>query len=324
MKHFPRYVLGCAAAACIGIQQSALSQTFPAKPMRMIMALAGGSEGFARLVAQKMTEDFGQPVLVETQAGAGGAIGASMVARSAPDGYTILYAATNSQVYHKFLSKSTLYDPIRDFTAITKIGEAVLCIISNPAAPFASFKEMIDYAKRNPGKLSFGTSGIGTTHHLAAELIKQITGVDMVHVPYKSGGQLLTGVISGQVPVGFGILATATSQLKSGKLRVFAVVNDWRYHGIPDIATVRELLPGFEQPPGWMGFLGPAALPAPVLGRLHGELVKVLNLPEMRTKSEDFGFVLGTSNSPEEFATALKRDLDTVGRIVKAAGIQPE
>jgi len=318
-------VWSCLAAAVVAWAGTPLvfAQPYPGKPIRMVVALAGGSEGFARLVAQKAAEDFGQPVLVETQGGAGGAMGASMVAHSAPDGYTILFAATNSQLYHGFLSRTRLYDPVKDFTPITKIGEAILCIAANPSAPYTSFREFIQYAKSNPGRVSFGTSGVGTTHHLAAELIEQIAGIDMVHVPYKGGGQLLSDVVGGQIPVAFTILATAAPHVKSGKLRILALVNNHRYRTLPDIPSVHEMLPGFEMPPGWMGYFGPAGLPAPVLARLNAELVKVLNLPEIRARSDDFGFALGTS-TPEELGALLKRDLATVAKIVKAANIQPE
>ncbi len=323
MKCVERFIAGVAGAVCITISTAGISQTFPAKPLRMILALGGGAEVLARLVAQKSGESLGQPMVLETQSGAGGAMGAQMVARAAPDGYTILFAASNSQIYHAFLSRSVLYDPIKDFTPITRIGQAVLCVVVNPAAPFGSFKEFTDYARRNPGKVSFGTSGIGTTHHLAAELIKQLAGIDMVHVPYKGGGQVLTDLVGGQIPMAFTILATALPHVKAGKMKIMAVVNDRRYHTIPEVATLREMLPGFEMPPGWMGLFGPAGLTTPVQRRLNTELAKALNHPDVRLKGDELGMAMDTS-TPEELAAELKRDIGTVSRIVKAAGIQPE
>jgi len=301
----------------------AAAQSYPTKPIRTVIALGGGAEVLARLVAQRAGDALGQPIIVESQSAAGGAIGAQMVARSAPDGYTILFAATNSQVWHVFLARSTPYDPVKDFTPITKIGEALLCVVASNAFPVNSMKELVDYARRNPGKVSYGTSGVGTTHHLSGELIKQIAGIDMVHVPYKGGAQVLTDVVADRIPVAFSILATADSLLKAGKMKLLAVNNARRSPLLPNVPTISEQIPGYESPPGWMGYFAPAGLPQPVLQRLHGELVKALNHPEVRSKSEDMGFLIGTS-TPEEFAAQIRHDLDLAGKIVKASGIQPE
>ncbi len=310
-----------AAAALLPLAVAA--QSYPSKPMRNIIALGGGAEVLARLVSDRAGAALGQPIVVEAQSAAGGAIGAQMVARAAPDGYTFLFAATNSQVWHVFLSKTTPYDPIKDFTPITKIGEALLCVVASPSFPVNSMKELVEYAKRNPGKISYGTSGIGTTHHLSGELIKQVAGIDMVHVPYKGGAQVLTDTVGGRIPIAFTILATADSLLKAGKLKAIAVNSAKRSPLLPNVSTISEDVPGYETPPGWMGYFGPAGMPQPVLARLHAELVKALNAPEVRSKSQDMGFVIGTS-SPEEFAAQLKRDLEIAGKVVKTAGIEPE
>jgi tripartite-type tricarboxylate transporter receptor subunit TctC len=311
-----------AVAVCL-FACAAWAQSYPSKPIRTIIALGGGAEVLARLVGQKAGDALGQPIIVEAQSAAGGSIGAQAVARAAPDGYTILFAATNSQVWHVFLARSTPYDPVKDFTPITKIGEALLCVVANNDFPVNSMKELVEYARRNPGKVSYGTSGIGTTHHLSGELIKQVTGIDMVHVPYKGGAQVLTDTVGGRIPVAFSIVATADSLLKSGKLKLLAVNNAKRSPLLSHVPTISEEIPGYESPPGWMGYFGPAGLPQPVLKRLHAELTKALNSPEVRSKSEDMGFVIGTS-APEEFAAQIKRDLELAGKIVKGSGIQPE
>ncbi len=302
---------------------AAQAQNWPAKPIRTVLALGGGAETLARLVAQRAGDALGQPIIVESQSAAGGAIGAQMVARSAPDGYNILFAATNSQIWHVYLSRSTPYDPVKDFTPITKIGEALLCVVASNAFPPNSIKELVDYARRNPGKVSYGTSGVGTTHHLSGELIKQITGIDMVHVPYKGGTQVLTDLVADRIPVAFSILATADPLLKSGKMKLLAVNNAKRSPLLPNVPTISEQGPGYESPPGWKGYFGPAGQPPAILGRLHAELVKALNNPEVRAKSNDMGFVIGTS-TPEEFAAQIRRDLDVAAKIVKASGVQPE
>jgi tripartite-type tricarboxylate transporter receptor subunit TctC len=301
----------------------ALSQTYPTKPVRVVMAVSGGAEIIARVVGQKLSESLGQPVILEIQSGAAGAVGAEMVSKALPDGHTLLLAVSSSQIMRPHLTRNTPYDPVKDFTPIIKVAEAVLCVAADPAAPFGTLKEMVDYARKNPGKLSYGTSGIGTVHHLAAELIRQLTNIDIVHVPYKTAPQVITDVMAGRIPVAFTILATITPNVKSGKIKLLAIYNTRRFHLIPDVPTVTEEIPGYEPPPSWMGYFGPGGLPQPMVLRLNGELVKIFKDPELQARADGIGFMLTTS-TPEEFAATLKRDLATVGRIVKSAGINPE
>jgi tripartite-type tricarboxylate transporter receptor subunit TctC len=314
-----------AVSACFGAAGPAPAdaQTYPSRPIRSIMTVAGGADIVARLVAQGLTEALGQPVVVEAQAGAGGAIGAETVARAAPDGHTIMLASASSMVINRFLSKSARLDPLKDFTPITKAFEAVALIVSSPSLPVDSVKELIEYARRNPGKLSFGTSGMGTTHHLAGESIRLLTGIDWVHVPYKGGPPVLTDMVGGQIQVGFTVLATATPFIKSGKVKVLAVNGAKRFHVIPNVATIGEQLPGYEAPPTWGGYFGPAAMPPVIATRLRDEIVKVLNRPEVRAKAEGIGFMVATG-TPEELAETIRRDTAYTARIVKAIGIQPE
>ncbi len=311
------------AAVSMSLSAAALAQTYPAKPIRLVMAVSGGAEVVVRIVAQKFQESIGQPMLIEIQSGAAGAQGAETVARAAPDGYTLLLATSSSQTMRPFLTKNTPYDPVRDFTPVIRVAEAVLCVAANPSAPFNNVREMVDYAKKNPGKLSYGSSGVGTNHHLSAELIRQATGIDIVHVPYKTATQLMTDTISGQIPVAFTILATISSNVKAGKLKILGIYNSQRYHVIPDVPTIGEQVPGYEPPPGWMGYLGPGGLPRPIVTRLNSELARFYREPELQAKADGIGFMLSTS-TPEEFAATIRRDLAAVERIVKAAGIQPE
>ena len=300
-----------------------LAQPYPSKPVRVIMAVSGGAEVLVRVAGQKLGEALGQPVVLEIQSGAAGAVGAEMVAKAAPDGHTLLLAASSSQTMRPHLTRNTPYDPVRDFTPIIRVAEAVLCVAADPAAPFQTLREMIDYARRNPGKLTYGTSGIGTNHHLAAELIRQSTHVDMLHVPYKTAPQVITDVMAGRIPVAFTILATIMPNVKAGKLRVLAIYNTRRYPLIPDVPTVSEEIPGYEPPPGWMGYFGPAGLSSGVVQRLNVELARIFKEPEMQARAEGIGFMLTTS-TPEEFAATVKRDFAAVGRIVKTAGINPD
>jgi tripartite-type tricarboxylate transporter receptor subunit TctC len=309
-------------AALLSLPCICAAQAYPAKPVRMVLAVAGGAEAVARIVAQRIAGPLGQPVIVDPQSGAGGAVGAEMVARATPDGHTILLAAVSTQVVRVFVTKNTPYDPIRDFTPITQVADTVVCIVANPSLPASSLKELIDYARRNPGKVSYGSSGIGTAQHLSFEMLKQLTGADIVHVPYKSGNQSLAALLGGEIPLATSILATTSSHIKAGKLKLLALIDTKRYPVVPNVPTVTEVVPEFEAMPAWMGFFGPGRLPAAIQTRLHDEMVKALSAPDVRAKAEEIGFVVQTS-TPDEFAAKIKRDLGTVGRIVKAVKYQP-
>jgi len=315
--------LSIALLIALTAAHAANAQQYPAKPVRTIMTIAGGADVVARLVAQGLTESLGQPFIVEAQAGAGGAVGAEMVTRAAPDGYTIMLAAAANIVGRQFLVKNHSYDAIKSFTPIAKVADTVLVIIAPANSPFNSMRDVIEYAKKNPGKISYGTSGIGTNHHLSAEVIRMMTGIDWVHVPYKGGPPVITDTITGQIHVGFSILATISPFLKSGKLKIIAVNNASRYPLIPDISTVAEQLPGYEVPPGWMGYLGPAGMPAAIVQRLNAEIVRIMNSPEVSGKAANIGFIAST-NTPDAFAAMIKSNLAVMGKLVKAAGIQPE
>ncbi|HTQ74314.1 MAG TPA: tripartite tricarboxylate transporter substrate-binding protein [Burkholderiales bacterium] len=313
--------IGLALAAWVDV--AAGEPAYPARPIRSVMTVAGGADIIARLVAQGVAGSLGQPVVVETQSGAGGAIGAEAVARAAPDGYTIMLTSASALVMNRFLSKSARLDPLKDFTPITKAFETIAVVVTTPAQPFASMRELIAYAKRNPGKLSYGTSGVGTTHHLSGESIHLLTGIDWVHVPYKGGPPVLTDLVGGRIQVGFSVLATAAPFVASGKVKLLAVNGTKRYHVIPDVPTVSEQLPGYEPPPTWAGYFGPAGMPPAVVSRLHDEIVRVLELPAVRAKAEEIGFPIATS-TPEELNATIRRDVEHTAGIVEAIGIRPE
>jgi len=311
----------CAALAVFA--SAAQAQPYPSRPIRAIMTVAGGADIIARLVAQGLTASMGQPVVVETQSGAGGAIGAEAVARAAPDGYTIMLTSESALVMNRFLSKSARLDPLKDFTPITKAFETIAVVETTLAQPFASMRELIAYAKRNPGKLSYGTSGVGTTHHLSGESIRLLTGIDWVHVPYKGGPPVLTDLVGGEIQVGFSVLATAAPFIASGRVKLLAVNGAKRYHVIPDVPTVSEQLPGYEPPPTWGGYFGPAGMPQAIVARLHDEIVHVLESPAVRAKAEEVGFPIATS-TPEELIAGIRHDIEYTRRIVTAVGIEPE
>jgi tripartite-type tricarboxylate transporter receptor subunit TctC len=303
----------------------ASAQAYPSKPVRIVTEFVAGSIGDAglRVVTNRMAETLGQPVVVDNRAGGGGTLAAETVARSAPDGYSMLYASSNTQVVRPHLVKGNTLDPLRDFTPVTAVSEPTIVIVANPSVPASDLKSLIDYARANPGRLSYATSGIGSTYHLAGEQIRQLAGVDMVHVPYKALAQSLLDTVSGQVPLTYAITGQAMPHVKAGKLKIVAAVSEARLPGLPDVATVAESVKGFEPPPVWAGLFGPAGLPAPVLRRFYADTAKVLQQDDVKAKIAETGQrVIG--NSPEDFSVMVRRHFDLVGRIVKSAGIQPE
>ncbi len=304
---------------------AAVAQAYPAKPVRMIQSLGvgGGSDPLARMIAQKLGEALGQPVVVETQAGAGGAIGASMVARAAADGYTIGFAAASGLVLRKFLTRSVLYDTLKDFTPIMVLGETLACVVATPAIGVNSLPEAIEYAKRNPGKVNYGSSGIGTVHHLSGVVVEQLGGGSLTHVPYKSGGDSLNGLLSGQVQLVFGIIGTMVPHARAGKVRILAINSGKRFPRMPEIPTIAEVLPGYERPPGWNGFVGPAGLPAPITKRLYEDLNRIANSNDVSEKLLDLGFLVDTQ-TPEQFSAQLRRSFEISERITRAAKLEPE
>jgi tripartite-type tricarboxylate transporter receptor subunit TctC len=303
----------------------AAAQSFPVKPVRMVTQFSAGASGDVglRTITGPLSELLGQPVVVDNRAGAGGVVAAEMVKNAPPDGYTLLCATSATQVIRLYVAKATPFDPVKDFTPITQTIEAITTIIVNPNVPANNLRELVDYARKNPGKVAYGTSGVGSEHHLSGEQISQLGGVQMLHVPYKASAQGLLDVVSGRLPMAFSIYMVALPHIKSGKIRALAVVRDKRTPLLPDLPAVPEMVPGFEPPPSWVGIFGPANLPGPILKRLNGDIVKVLNTPEPRAKLTEQGLEI-IGNTPEEFAAKIERQKQLVARIVKGAGIQPE
>ena len=318
-----RLVRLAAGLAAAGSAAAALAQAYPAKPIRVIMAVQGGAEVTVRVMANKVSEAMGQPLVIEMMPGAGGAQAAETVMRAAPDGYTIMYTGASAMVIRKFVTKNTRYDPVTDFSPIIRLNETVLHIMVNPSLPVSSMQELVEYAKKNPGKLSWGTSGVGTSHHLSGELIRMLTGIDWVHVPYKGAPPVVTDLIAGRIQVGFGTISTVAPILNSGKIRMIAINNGQRYPLFANVPTVAEQLPGYVAPPSFTGYYGPAGLPKPIVQRLYGEYLKAATSPEARAKAEELGYFQGTG-TPEELAESIKQGLAIVEKIVRGSGIQPE
>jgi tripartite-type tricarboxylate transporter receptor subunit TctC len=309
--------------AALSLPAVAWAQAWPVKPIRIVLTISGGGETNARVVMDRMSAAIGQPFVVDAQSGAGGAVGATAVARATPDGYTLLYGTNSAMTLRRFLVKDLPYDTLRDFVPLAKIGEATSAVAAPAGAPFTTLADVIEYAKKNPGKISYGTPGVGTTHHLSGVLIEQMTGAKMVHVPYKSSPQSAIDLVAGRVDIVFTTMSTFLPFVESGKLKIVAINGGSRFPSMPSVPTVNDILPAFERPSSWIGTFAPTGTPQPIVRRLSDEFVKQVGQPEVRAKV----WSLGTFADPqpsEQFAAFLKRDVESVGRLMKAAGIQPE
>lgn len=318
-------ILLAASALLFSHTAPTLAQSYPAKPIRMIAEFGAGSGGdlVLRAIQAPVGEALGQPVIIENRPGASGVLAATQVSQASPDGYIIGALTPNGLVSRRFLAKGGVpIDVFKDLTPLSAVGETVTLVLASQTSPVKTLKEMIDYGKANPGKLSYGTSGFGTTHHLSQEQVRMITGADLLHIPYKTGVEAVQGLLSNQIPIAYSILGSIGPHLKSGKVMALARVGTTRYEGLLDVPALAELAPGFQTPPSWTGIFGPPNLPPAVLGRLGRDLVKALNLPATKAKLLETGFeVIG--NSPLEFAAMIKSQVELTGKIVKAANIQP-
>jgi tripartite-type tricarboxylate transporter receptor subunit TctC len=317
-------IAGMALALGLAAAQGALAQSFPVKPLRMVVPFPpGGIDTQARVLAQKMADDLGQPVIVENRAGANGYIGSVNVARSAPDGYSMLFTASSTMVIGPLLSKNTPFDPIKDFTPIINVYESLQTLAVPVGLPVNSVKELVDLARKQPGKMSYSSSGIGSWVHLTAEVFKQVTQTDMVHVPYKGTGPMAADLAAGRVEVSFPSYSTALSFLAANKIKILALAAPKRSPGTPDIPTVAETFPEFQRPPTWIALFGPAGLPQPVLRRLSAAAAKSLDSAELRALyAKAHVAILG--GTPEELGATMRTDWDITAQIIKRLGIQPE
>src|SRR3954465_14252826 len=276
MRPFIACLFLCLAA------QAVAQQSFPARPVRMVVGFApgGGTDIMARLVSQKLSERWGQPVVVDNRTGASGNIGAELVARAAPDGYTLL-TAFSSHSSNAALSKLS-FDINKDFSSITQIASGPAVVIANPAVPGKTLAGMIAHAKAHPGTIKYGSSGVGTPVHLAGELMQQMTGAQMVHVPYKGIAPAMTAILAGDIQLTFATPISAAAHLKSGRLIALAVAGTTRFPTLPDVPTAAEAgLPGYEIE-FWYALLGPAGMPASLVDRIQREVAAILTAPDMK------------------------------------------
>jgi tripartite-type tricarboxylate transporter receptor subunit TctC len=298
---------------------------YPTKPVRLIVPFppGGGNDTMARTVGQKLSEAFGQQVVIDNRGGAGGNIGAEIAARAAPDGYTLFLGGTGSHGTNPNLHAKLPYDPVKDFAPISLIASAPLLVVVPPSLPVRSINELIQLAKARPGQLNFASSGTGTIAHLAAELLNSMANIKIQHVPYKGTGPALTDLLSGQVQLMFNSAVSMLPQVRGGKLRAIAMTGTKRLAAMPDLPTVAESgVPGYEAA-SWYGVLAPARTQRAIVDTLNREIVKITRIPELRERlAADGAEPAGTS--PEEFAAHIKRELARWAKVIAQAHIRPE
>lgn len=300
-------------------------QTFPIQPVRVLVGFApGGTTDIpARTVSTKLGELWGSPVLVDNRPGAGGSLAAGMVAKSPADGYTLLLCNLATHGINSALYKKLSYDAVADFTPIGQIGTAPNVLVVHPSMQAKSMAELLVYAKANSGKLNLAHAGVGSSQHLSIELLRSMTGTDIVHVPYKGGAPALSDVIGGQVPGMIAGLPTALAAIKAGKVRALSVTTAARSPHAPDVPTIAESgVPEYEVT-NWSGLCAPAGLPKPLLTKLNADLQQVLIVPETRQRLADQG-VDASPMTPEQFASKIKAELVKWARLIRDAGITPE
>jgi tripartite-type tricarboxylate transporter receptor subunit TctC len=302
----------------------ASAQTFPSKPVRVISTLTAGSpaDGLIRIASQRLAESLGGAVVVEVQAGAGGILGAQAVARAAPDGHTLLYTLSTTIVITPQLLKNRPYE-LKDFTPILVASRAAISMLAHVSFPPNNIRELVDYAKANPGKLAYGSNGIGGTYHLEMEMLKQAHNLDIAHVPYKGGTDALLAVVAGTIPIGFAPAASAMSQVRSGKVKILAILDYQRVADFPDIPSMGEQFSGYEKMSSGVDLYGPAGLSPALLKRLNAELVKAFSQPDVRQRMKEISFPYDGTGPEDMLATRIK-ELASSARAIKAAGLKPE
>jgi len=316
---------GAVAMAACGMWGTTGAQTFPAKPIRIVIAypVGGGADYTARPIAQKLTERWGQPVLIDSRSGGSAMIGGDHVAKSPPDGYTMLLSASSEVSLNVTLFRKMPYDPVRDLQPLTLIGTTPPLLLVHPSLPVKNVKELVALARAHPGALNYASIGTGSPQHFAGELIKTTFHIQMTHVPYKGAAPALIDVVGGHVPIGLVAPTTAVQHVKAGRLRALAVTSEKRSGSMPDVPTIAEQgAPGFDIVQ-WYALWLPARTPKDIVDKLHDEIVRIIQTPDFRQKQQDVATdVVGSS--VEALAAYQKASIEKFRKIATAAGIQPE
>ena len=310
---------------CAFTFSAACAQPYPIKPVRLVVTYTAGGPAdiAARALAQKLAEMWGQQVVVDNRAGAGGIIGTELVAKAAPDGYTLLHGTAAGLIINPLLVKKLPYDTFRDFAPVSMVVIVPQLLVTHPALPATTLKELIALAKARPGALNYASVGIGSPNHLGMELLKSMAGIDMVHVPYKGATPAMADLIAGQVQLAFNGMASVLPQIASGKMKAIAIGSARRSPAAPDVPTVAEAgLPGFEYV-AWNGNFAPAGTPAALVNRLSADIRKALAAPDVVQRLASLGSEPG-GNTPAEFAAYVKADHARWARVVQAVGLKAE
>ena len=308
------------AVALLACAASALAQPYPAKPIRIVVPFpAGGiADLYARLIGARLTDSWGQPIIVENRTGAGGNIGADAVAKSAPDGYTLVMGSFGTHAVNVSLFSAMPYDPVKDFAPIILVLEAEGLLVVHPSVPAQSVLDLIAYARAHPGRLTYASAGMGTASHLAGELFKTMAKVEMTHVPYKGNVPAITDLLAGQTSLLFGTMPTVLPHAKAGKLRALATIGSVRSAAAPDLPTVAETLPGFEVN-NWVGLLAPAGTSNDVVRKWNSEVNRIMTSADIKQRLPTEG-ARYAPNTPEEFGAFIKSEIAKWAPVVKASG----
>jgi tripartite-type tricarboxylate transporter receptor subunit TctC len=301
---------------------SAYAQTFPSKPVRLVVPFApgGSSDIVARLIGQKLTELWGQQFVIDNRPGAGGALGAETVAKAAPDGYTIIFANPGPAVHNVVLRKNPPYR-LDDFAPIAYVGYTPNIIVANPKAPFSNLKELVAYAKANPGKINWASPGTGSNPHIALEILKAAAGIEVVHVPYKGAAQAMTDMAAGQVDAQYASIASSEPFIKTGRLKVLGVSGAKRQAVIPYVATFAEQEVQGADSMLWFGFLTAAKTPRVRIDKLNNGVNRALQMPDLRSRLEQLGVEI-VGGTPEAFGALIRSEAERLRRLVKGGALQ--
>jgi tripartite-type tricarboxylate transporter receptor subunit TctC len=321
MKVIRRFVCAAAAAVATG----AAAQTYPAKPVTLVNAFppGGPTDIVARQIAAKLSQRFGQQVIVDNRAGAAGTIGAASVARAEPDGYTLLFGVAANLAVAPAVLKSVPYDPVKSFAPVIEVARGPYVLMVNPSVPAKDVAEFVAYAKRNPGKLNYGSPGQGSVHHLATEMLKQATGIDIVHVPYKGSAPAYTAVMAGEIQVLLDGMPAPLPHLRAGKMRPLGVTGDKRLGALPEVRSFAEQGVQGVDAQFWWGILVPAGTPQPVIARLNAEIAHALNDPEIRA-TFDKQNIEPSPGTAEAFGAWIAAERGRWAQVVAKAGIKVE
>ncbi len=296
-------------------------EAYPTKPIRMVVGFnaGGATDIIARIIGQKLSEALGQPIVVDNRPGATGIIGTEWVAKSAPDGYTLLMVTAGTHAINASLYKKLPYDPAKDFTNVILTATAPNILVVHPAVPIKTVKDLIDLAKAKPGQLTFGSAGTGSTLHLSGEMFKALAGADIVHVPYKGGAPAMTDLLGGRLTMMFDSISQAVPHIKAGKIRAIAVTTAKRVTAFPDVPTIAESgVPGYEAI-AWFGIVGPANIPKDIVARLNSEVEKILKMPDVRERLAELG-TEPTGGTPDQFTAHIKAEIAKWAKVVESSG----